>query len=183
MSEATPQTPPTATIIGHVYSRSGARLNGVSVTCNDFVTTTLADGAYHFENLPPTTYVLTVALQGYQSDTQTVTITETTTHTVDFHLPKATGTASITGHVFDAETHQPLMTGTVILILPISNRYSALTTDGSYTFLKLTADSYKLITSIPEYDDSEYDVVLAEGESKVQDINCTRNREVEPAWG
>jgi hypothetical protein len=183
MSNTTSSAPATASILGHVYSSTGARLNAASVTCNDLVTTTLADGAYHFTDLSPAHYVMTVTLKGYQSATQTVIITETTTHTMDFHLTKATGTATITGHVLDSETRHPLMTGTVILILPISNRYSTITTDGSYTFLKLPAGTYTLITSIPEYHDCEHEVVLTEGEVKVQDIACTRNREVEPAWG
>jgi hypothetical protein len=183
MSDATPPPPSTASILGHVYSRSGARLNSASVTCNDLVTTTLADGAYCFPNLSPDTFVLTVTLKGYQSATQTLIITDATTHTVNFQLTKATGTASITGHVFDSETRHPLKTGTIILILPISNQYSTIQTDGSYTFIKLPKGTYKLITSIPEYNDCEHEVVLTEGESKIQDISCTRNREVEPAWG
>jgi hypothetical protein len=183
MSDATPPPPSTATILGHVSSINGARLNSASVTCNDLVTTALADGAYRFTNLSPASYVLTVTLKGYQSATQTLTITDATTYPVDFQLTKAMGTASITGHVFDSETHHPLMTGTIILILPISNRYSTIKADGSYTFIKLPAGTYKLITSIPEYNDCEHNVELADGESKIQDIYCTRNREVEPAWG
>jgi hypothetical protein len=183
MSDTTQPPPATASIRGHVYSSTGARLNAASVTCNDLVTTTLADGAYRFTNLSPATYVLTVTLNGYQSATKTLIITDTTTHTVDYQLTKATGTASITGHVFDNETHHPLKTGTIILIRPISNQYSTITTEGSYTFIKLPAGTYKLITSIPEYNDCEHRVVLAEGESHIQDIYCTRNQEVEPAWG
>lgn len=183
MSNTTSPPPSTASILGHVYSSTGARLNAAAVTCNDLVTTTLADGTYRFTNLSPTTYVLTVTLQGHQSATQTLIITDATTHTVDFQLTKTTGTASITGHVFDSETRQPLKTGTIILILPISNQYSTITTDGSYTFITLPAGTYKLITSIPKYNDCEHLVVLAEGKSQIQDIYCTRNQEVEPAWG
>ncbi len=183
MSDTPSQHQPTASIQGQVSSSSGARLSGASITCNDLVTTTLADGTYRFMNLAPSTYVLSVSLKGYQSATETRTITNATTHTVDFHLSLATGTASITGQVIDTASRHPVTTGTVILILPISNQYSTITIDGYYTFSELPAGTYQLITSIPEYNDCHHTVVLAKGESKIQNISCTQNREVEPAWG
>jgi hypothetical protein len=183
ISDTTNSSQPVASIHGQVYSSSGTQLNGATVTCNDVVTTTLADGIYRFSNIPLNTYVLTVTLQGYQSTTQTLTITEAKAYTLDFQLTQATGTSRIVGHVFDSETRRPLTTGTSILILPISNQYSTISPEGTFAFTKLPADRYKLIISIPEYHDCEQEVVLAQGETKVQNIYCLKNREVEPAWG
>ena len=169
---------------GYVYSKSQAILNGVKVTCGDFETLTLADGYYTLNELPTGILDVTVNLKGYQSTSKKVTIKENE-HTVqDFILNKASGTASIKGNIRDSETNEPIRNkGTVILILPISNSYIPIDKNGYYEFDNLPKGTYAISTSIPEYDDSAIVLTLLDGECKLHDFSCKKNRDVEPAWG
>lgn len=174
----------TSTIHGHLYSEEGAILNGAKVFCNDQETLSLADGFYSFKDLPPGRYEVQVDLTGYQSATQTVSTREDEVVVLDFHLSKALGTATISGQVYDRETGKPIESGgTIILIQPISNRYATIDGKGQYSFDNLPAGIYSLSTSIPEYDDADARLTVADGESVVHDFYCNLNREVEPAWG
>ena len=169
---------------GYVSSTSQAILNGAKVTCGEFERLTLADGYYTFNELPTGILEVTVNLRGYQSTSKNVTIKDNE-HTVqDFILNKASGTASIKGNIRDSETNEPIGNkGTVILILPISNRHMPIDEHGYYEFDNLPGGTYTIFTSIPEYDDSDIVLTLLDGESKLHDFSCKKNSEVEPAWG
>jgi len=106
-------------------------LNGAKVTCGEFERLTLADGFYTFNELPTRTFEVTVNLKGYQSISKKVTIKDNE-HTVqDFILDKSSGTACIKENIRDSETNGPIGNkGTVILILPISNRYTHIDENG-----------------------------------------------------
>ncbi len=174
----------TSIIHGHLYSEEGAILNGAKVSCHDQETVSLADGFYSFKDLPPGRYEVQVDLTGYQSATQTVSTREDEVVVLDFHLSKALGTATISGQVYDRETGKPIESGgTIILIQPISNRYTTIDGKGQYSFDNLPAGIYNLSTSIPEYDDADALITVEDGESVVHDFYCDLNKEVEPAWG
>jgi hypothetical protein len=174
----------TSTIQGHLYSKEGAILNGAKVTCNSQESTSLADGYYAFKDLPPGQYEVQVDLEGFQSVTQPVSTRENEVVVLDFHLPQAFGSATISGRIYDRETGDPIgRGGTVILILPLSNRYATLDKKGHYAFDNLPAGTYHLTTSIPEFDDTDTFLTVETGESIVHDFECKRNKEVEPAWG
>jgi hypothetical protein len=174
----------TSTIQGHLYSEEGAILNGAKVSCNSRESMSLADGFYAFKDLPPGQYAVHVDLEGFQSVTQTVSTRENQVVVLDFHLPQALGSATISGQIYDRETRDPVgRGGTVILILPLSNRYVILDKNGHYAFENLPAGTYHLTTSIPEYDDTDAFLTVETGESIVHDFECKRNNEVEPAWG
>ena len=169
---------------GHIYSKSGALLNGARIMCDGFETLTLADGFYVFDDLPTRTFEVRVNLKGFQSESRKVTIRDNEVAVLDFYLSKASGTARISGRVYDSETSKPMVNrGTVILILPISNRYAHIDGDGYYEFVNLPAGTYTMSTSIPEYDDCDTVLAIADVESKVHDFFCKFNRDVEPAWG
>ena len=171
-------------ITGHVYSEKGIMLGSAKVTCNGKKTITLFDGSYEFKNLEPGTYTITASLKGFKSDSKTVTIQKDEVITLDFHLPQAIGTAKIFGIVYNAETKRPITSGgTVILILPIANRYAPLDKNGYYEFNDLVEDSYDLWASIPGYEDGKATVTVAEGEKKVQDFFCRPTLNIEPPWG
>jgi len=59
-----------------------------------------------------------------------VTIGDDEVTVLDFRLPQATGTSRIKGHVYNSDTNEIIKTGTVILILPIYNRYARVNVDG-----------------------------------------------------
>jgi hypothetical protein len=173
-----------ATISGHVHSHSGALLNGATVTCSEFETLTLADGYYSFKGLNAGTFEVTVNLQGYQPESKTITVTENDTTILDFSLAQAAGAAQIHGHIFDDETQERILnTGSVILVLPISNKYSPIDDNGYYEFAELPEGSYRLVTSIPEYHDHDATVSLNDGETKNYDFFCKKTHIVDPAWG
>ena len=171
-------------ISGHVYSKSGALLNGAKVTCEDFETLTLADGFYIFDKLRLGTYEIKVSLKGFQSESEKISIKDSETAIVDFYLDKAIGTASISGHVYDSESGKPIVNkGTIIMIIPITNRYAYIGANGYYEFSNLPAGTYNVSASIPEYYDCDAVLSIAEDEFKEHDFYCKVNKTVEPPWG
>lgn len=171
-------------IFGHVYSEGGTILGSAKVTCNGRKTMTLFDGSYEFKNIETGTYTITASLKGFKSDSKTVFVQKDEVITLNFRLPQAKGTAKILGIVYDAETKRPITSGgTVVLILPISNRYESLDRNGYYEFKDLVEDTYDLWTSITGYEDGKAKVTVAEGEKKVQDFFCKPSLVVEPPWG
>lgn len=174
----------TSTIRGHLYSTEGALLNGAKVTCNDQETVSLADGFYAFEDLASGQYEIRVDLDGFQPGTQTVSTGENEVVVLNFYLSRAFGSASIRGQAFDQDTGEALgRGGTVILIRPVSNRYTPIDEKGHYAFDHLPAGTYRVSTSIPEYDDVNTLITVKDEECIVHDFECKRNTEVEPAWG
>ncbi len=104
--------------------------------------------------------------------------------TLDFQLSEAIGNAKIYGTVYDAKTKRPItLGGTIVLILPIANRYALLNKNGYYEFNNLAEDSYDLWASIPEYEDERAVVKITEGEEKVQNFYCRPIQIIEPPWG
>ncbi|MCP8309031.1 MAG: carboxypeptidase regulatory-like domain-containing protein [archaeon] len=171
-------------IVGCVYNQQGSVLGGAKVICKGKGTITLFDGTYRFENLSPGTYDITVSLKGFQSQSRTIVIREGETVTLDFYLSEAKGTARICGNVYDAETKKPVTSGgTIILILPIANRYAHLNKNGYYEFTNLVADTYDIWTSISGYEDMKAFITVAEGEAKIQDFYCKPILFTEPPWG
>ncbi|MCP8316687.1 MAG: carboxypeptidase regulatory-like domain-containing protein [archaeon] len=171
-------------IIGHVYSEKGSQLGSAKVTCNEKKTITLFDGSYEFKNIEPGTYTITASLKGFKSQNKVITIQKDDIMTLDFQLSEAIGTAKIYGTVYDAGTKRPVTSGgTIILILPIVNRYALLDKNGYYEFNNLAEDSYDLWASIPGYEDVKATITVAEGEKKVQDFYCKPILNIEPPWG
>ena len=171
------------TITGTVSSQSGTALTGAKVKCEGHETSSLANGSYRLENLVPSTYTVTVSLKGFETSEKTVTIEDEKELTVDFILDKAHGTATIKGRVLDKMSGTAISEGTVILILPLANKYSSIGADGSYGFENLPADTYELCTSVPGYRDERTETVLLDGEMRHIDFYCTASRPVEPPWG
>ena len=171
-------------IHGHLYSKENALLNGAKVSCNELETVTLADGFYVFDNLPSGNYRVVAELKGFQSETKQVSLRDNDVIVLDFYLSKALGTAKIRGRVYDKETGEPILSGgTIILILPVSNKYADIDVKGYYEFENLSADTYSVSTSIPKYDDIETILTVSDGETVTHDFFCIPNKDVEPAWG
>ncbi|NJD75826.1 MAG: carboxypeptidase regulatory-like domain-containing protein [Candidatus Methanoperedens sp.] len=171
-------------ISGHVYSESGSALGSAGINCNGNRSVTLFDGAFELGNLAPGTYSVTASLKGFKSQTSTVTVEKDKTAIIDFYLPRAKGTSKICGIVYDAGTGKPVASGgTVILVLPVTNKYSNLDKEGRYFFTDLAGDGYNIVTSVSGYEDGKVMVDVEEGREKVQDIYCKPVLPVEPPWG
>lgn len=169
---------------GHVHSKSGAMLSGAKVACDGFETITLADGFYIFKGMISGTFEVSANLQSFQPGKKEVTITDNNAAVVDFQLSPMIGTAKISGCVYDNESSEPLMNGgSVILILPISNRYVDIDANGHYEFVDLPAGTYKIFTSVQEFEDCEAVLDIADGESKNYDFHLKIRREVEAPMG
>ncbi|MEM3436944.1 MAG: carboxypeptidase regulatory-like domain-containing protein [Nitrososphaerales archaeon] len=176
--------PSNSRITGYVYDEKGNPLGSVKVACNEKKTLTLFDGFYEFKNIEPGTYTITVSLKGFKSQSKVVNIQKNDIINLDFRLSEAKGTAKIYGIVYDAETKKPITSGgTIIMVLPVANRYALLDKNGRYEFNDLVGDNYDLLTSIPGYEDERVIVTLAEGEKKVQDFYCKPILNIEPPWG
>jgi hypothetical protein len=172
-----------ARISGHVFSHNGMILNSAKLTYDETETTTLADGSYTFNDLLPGTYEIKVRLQGFQSIDKNVYVPEDGESIQDFYLSEALGSARIYGHVVDNETGKPVNEGTVILILPVANKYSHIEMDGYYEFTNLPAGTFTISTSIPGYEDVVTILRLEESETKMYEFLCEAIEIEEPPWG
>jgi len=174
----------TSKISGHISSQDGAMLKSAKVTCNWKETRALADGSFILDGLTIGTYEVTVSIQGFKSTSKTVSIREGEEVNLDFCLSKATGTAKIRGHIYDAKSKKTVeRSGTVILILPVANKYKHINRNGYYEFENLPAGTYKIITSIPGYEDQDVILTVADDEIKVHDFFCKTQKIEEPPWG
>jgi hypothetical protein len=170
-------------VSGYVTSENGILLKGAKVSCNEYETTTLADGYYDLVLSTQRKYDVKVTLLGFISETKTVFIEKDEIVNLDFCLSRDVGNSSIVGHIFDIESNDPISVGSVILILPIFNRYADITEGGRYEFSKMPAGTYKLLTSIQDYQDYASNISIKDNETITHDIFCKNNKIVEPAWG
>lgn len=171
-------------IRGQVRSTDGRTLQSAVLACQGQETRTLADGTFILNDIPSATCRLSVSLEGFESVSKEVTLREGEETIQDFRLPEASGTAKICGHIFDAESRKPLVSGgTVMLILPVTNRYAHVDENGYYQFDKLPAGKHTIATSIPEYEDKNATQSVKNGETRTLDFFCRPLRAVEPFWG
>lgn len=171
-------------ITGNIYGRKGGRLGVAKLTCGGRKTITLFDGAYEFADLKPATYTIDVRLKGFQSESKKVVVKGGETKTLNFYLNEAGGSAKIHGYVYDAVTGKPVSSvGTVILILPVANRYAVIDKNGHFEFKDLPADTYEVWASVQGYSEEKTTVTLAEDETKKIDFRCRAELFEEPPWG
>jgi len=170
-------------VSGYVTSENGILLSGTKVSCNQYETTTLADGYYSLELLPQRKYDVQANLHGFISEKKTVLIEKDEIINLDFCLYRDLGNSKIVGHVFDIESNDPISVGSVILVLPIFNRYADIRKDGRFEFSKIPAGKYKLLTSIQDYQDYNSQISVKDNETFTHNIFCKNNKVVEPAWG
>jgi hypothetical protein len=170
-------------VSGYVTSTNGILLSGAKVSCNQYETSTLADGYYILELLPQKNYDVKASLQGFISEKKTVLLEKDEIENLDFCLSRDMGNSKIIGHVFDIESNDPINVGSVILILPIFNRYADIREDGRYEFSKIPAGTYKLLTSIPDYQNYTSKISIKDNQTFTHNILCKNNKVVEPAWG
>jgi len=171
-------------IRGQVRSADGRMLHGAVVACQGRETRTLADGTFVLNDLPSATYRLSVSLEGFEPVSKEIAIREEEEITQDFRLSEASGTAKICGHVLDAESRERIVSGgTLMLILPVTNRYRHIDENGYYEFDSLPAGKHTIATSIPEYEDKKAIQSVKNGETRTLDFFCKPLRAVEPFWG
>jgi hypothetical protein len=172
-------------IIGSVCNAKGKSIAGAEVNCNEKCTRTLFDGTYKFENLAPSTYVVTVAQKGFQSQKKTTELGKNKIANLDFRLIPREGSGKIYGHVFDSNTCKPIILGgTMIIVLPSKNKQVSIRSkDGYFEFLNLPSDTHQVWASVLGYEDEFRKINLKEKEEKRVDFFCRKKESVEPPWG
>ena len=174
----------TSRISGYVTSVEGAMLSGATVACCGTETKTLADGFFVLDGLDLGSYDIRVSLQGFTPTSKAISVGKGEEVTLDFCLSKSIGTAKIHGRVYDAESKEVVENrGSVILILPVANRYKHIDSNGHYGFDNLPAGTYKILTSIPRYEGRSATVTATEGEIETYDFLCRPIEVEEPPWG
>lgn len=178
---------PSCKILGRVLSEDGSMLSAARVKCSpgNMEAITLFDGSYKLEYLPPGSYTVTASLKGFQGQSKSVILKENETAILDFKLPRAIGNSKIYGRVLDAETKMPIQTNvTLMLILPVANRYAVIDKDAYYEFDKLPSDIYEIFAvPLNGYWEEKAIVSVGENEVKKVDIFLRPKIVVEPPWG
>lgn len=171
-------------ISGKVRDTKGNAIGGAKITCNGHETITLFDGTYKLTDLKPSTYTVTVNLKGFQSQDQSAEAKANEENIIDFDLAEAFGDSKIYGYIYDTKTKKPITSGgTIILILPATNRYAHINRDGYFEFDNLSPDTYEICTAIQEYVDKKITLTVAQGKNKKIKIYCAHEPVEEPPWG
>ena len=173
-----------ATIKGKAFSKRGNPLGGVGVECDGREATTICDGTFEIVDVEAGAHVLTARLKGFETRDVNINLNMGDEVFVELVLMDAEGDGMIYGYAYDSDNHTPITSGgTVILVLPASNRYARLDSQGRYEFKNLPPDTYSIRTSIPGYQDVSVQVKVEEGEAKRHDLYCNRVEVEEVPWG
>jgi hypothetical protein len=143
--DTAPTPPPllSATINGTVNDNAGNGLAWAQITTDDpeLSALTTETGAYQLADIPPGDYMLTASADGYISTSQTITVTEDQTLTVDLVLFPLTFSPTITGLVTDSR-QTPIEGAT---IQSDDGNYSTRSdANGSFTLANLAAGDITL---------------------------------------
>ncbi len=127
----------TGTITGTVADSSGLALAGATVSSGSVSATTSADGSYTLPNVSAGPATVTASHSGFQSATQTVSVTANTTVTANFALTAVVQQASgvVTGKITNASS------GAAISGASVTWQATTVTTNstGVYTLPSVTA--------------------------------------------
>ena len=142
------------TVTGTVTNTAGAPVQGVSVISGGNGAVTGSDGAYTLQ-LPAGSATLTAALAGYQSTSEMVTITASTTTQAATLQITPLNPGAVTGHVVDS-------TGAALSGASVSadglNTVTA--ADGSYTLSNLPAGAATIMASLTGFSSASTSVTV-----------------------
>ena len=165
-----------ASIFGFVTDPDENELEGVVVTINGAnysgETFTDADGFFQFENVPAGDYTLTFEFEGYQIQTQSISITEGQTEAdLDVIIMEPIVIASISGSVTDI--HGEPLESVKIKIRGIKTLFTDVVftdADGFFEFTDLEEDTYVIIANKRGYKRNKQKVKLGEGQQEELEI-------------
>jgi uncharacterized membrane protein len=146
-------------------------LNGVTVTIEgtDYSESKETDerGFYVFTNLSAEEYTLTYKKEGYQTQTEEITLTEGEIKNMGTIILEEIVKAKILGNVID--TKREPIESVRLKIKGIKTKYKNSTSsdaDGFFEFENLEADTYVIFASKKGYRKAKQTTKLAEGEEK-----------------
>jgi hypothetical protein len=172
-----PETAPGgASVFGFVTDPDENELKGVIVTIDGInysgETETDGDGFFQFESVPAGNYTLTFEFEGYQIQTQGISITEGQTEVdLDVIIMEPIVIAAIFGSVIDING-EPLESVRV-KIKGIKTQFTDVVltdADGFFEFTDLEKDTYLIIANKKGYKNTKQKVKLNEGEQKEVEI-------------
>ena len=166
-------TSQTGAMAGFVYNAaSNIGLNGtnVSIKIGTSVITvmTALNGSYEFTAVPPGTYAVTAAREGFNSVTiSDVVVTRENTTRLDFNLTEK-----------PTLLHGAVRSGTLLLVkanvsLLGTDLYNISGPDGTYQITNIPAGTYTIRASRPGYVTAQFVRVIRPGESMELNINLT----------
>lgn len=139
--------PTTGTVSGTVTSSSGTALSGATVSSGGISSTTQANGSYSLANVPAGTQTVTASLAGYQTASQSVSVTAGGTTTANFSLTPNPATGTVTGTITNIATGGVLSGATVKWgTMAVSTNAS-----GVYTISNVTSGNQTLTASATGY--------------------------------
>ena len=163
----------TGSISGIVYDSSTHKgLNGTNVSVgignSVILVPTSANGSYQFTGVPPGTYTVTAARNGFYSNTTTgVTVTRENRTTLNFNLTEK-----------PTLIHGAVRSGTLLLVeanisVVGTTLYSISGPDGTYEITNITPGTYTIRASRPGYVPAQFVEIIELGEDKELNINLT----------
>jgi hypothetical protein len=169
-------TPGGASVFAFVTDPDENELEGVVVTIDGAnysgETWTDEDGFFQFESVPAGNYTLTFEFEGYQIQTQDISITEGQTEAdLDVIIMEPIVIASISGSVIDIGG-EPIES-VKVKIKGIKTKFSDVVStdaDGFFEFTDLEKDTYLIIANKRGYKRKKQKVTLEEGQQEVVEI-------------
>ena len=177
----TTQTPAEGSgiVFGFVNDSDENALRGVTVTIdgNGFSDSveTGGDGYYEFSNLAAGDYTLTYEKDGYQTQTQEVSLGVDEVMEVETVVMEITEKSSISGYVIDIKGTP--VESVKLKIKGIKTGYKGSTAsdaDGFFEFKDLDADTYVIVAKKKGYKRGKQTVTLEEGESQEVEIELKK---------
>lgn len=127
-------------VSGNVKSSTGAVIAGASVGFGGGSTTTDANGNYTLAGIPVGTIQLVASAQGFQSVTQSVTVSGGKTSTANFTLTAVAANGTVTGKITNASSGAILAAATVSW----SGGSTTSNASGIYTLTNVTAGTQNI---------------------------------------
>ncbi len=164
-----PGTASTGTISGTVTSSEGSPLSGATVSYSGGSTATNSSGSYTLTNVPAGAIMLTASAGGYQSSTQSVTITANNTTTANFSLaPSTVQTGSISGQVLN--TSGAAISGAIISYSGGSTTTNA---TGSYSLAGIAVGTVTLTAAATGYQSATQSVAVTANTTSTANFTLT----------
>jgi len=153
-------------ITGNVKSSTGTAIAGASVGFGGGTATTDENGNYTLTGVPVGTVQLVASASGFQSSTQSVTVTGGNTSTANFTLTAGAATGTVTGKITNASSRAILSGATVSW----SGGSTTTNTSGIYTLTNVTAGTQNITAAKTGYLSRTLAVGVTEGATSTLNI-------------
>lgn len=163
------QTVAIGAVAGSVADQNGSGLGWARIATADGIYSTLATatGSYELPDMTPGTYTLVATLDGYVGDSQSVSVVDGQTLSIEFTLLPLTTPATVSGFVSDSN-QVPLEGASVASLDGVYSTQSA--ADGSYTLDNMAPGAIDMKVYKSGYMDVSQTVPVTAGQNISQDF-------------